>query len=229
MPTVAYSSFCCPKDMARAVSTYWDHAKSHRFDFDEHFFIFQRCEPVFFGGTPKFQAIVIRDEDYPRILHHFCIQYPDPVLSELTHGWGAPHFFAHHLVNHLQTLIICEADYIVFADADCYIKDTPADGPSWVEEGIRILEADPSIFVVCPSDGGPERLEKIMSQQMFLVNRKRFLEMEFIPWDGKFIEGGPFQEYYGLLEGWIARYLAKNNLWRAVLGPEYRYWHGEWH
>lgn len=230
-PTVAYSTFCCPKDIDRVMAIYSDNCNSHKHAFDEHFLIMQRCTPgrVFpFLSDKRFFPCPILDEDYPEILGAFGIQWPNPVLDELTHGWGAPHFFAHHLVNHLKTLQLAKSDYIVFADGDCYIKESPS-APSWVERGIEILESDPRAFVVSPNDGGHERYESIMSQQMFLINRKRFLEMEFIPWDGKFIEGGPFQEYYGLLEGWIARYMAKNNLFRYVLPPTYRYWHLAFH
>jgi hypothetical protein len=132
------------------------------------------------------------------------------------------------MVNHLETLRRASTDYIAFADGDCYIMETPKT-PTWIERGIEILESDPKVFVVSPNDGGQERYEHIMSQQMFLINRKRFREMDFIPWDGKFIEGGPFQEYYGLLEGWIGRYMASRGLFRYVLSPSHRYWHKAWH
>lgn len=230
-PTVAYGTFCCPKDLTRALDNLHAHRDSHNFAFDENFLVYQRCRPD--GRRPmEFECLQIRDsdgsEEYADILNSFGIQWPNPVLDELTHGWSAPHFWAHHMVNHLHVLQHANSDYIVFADADCHMKDQPA-GQSWIDRGIEILESDPKAFLVSPCDGGPERYESIMSQQMFLINRKKFLEMEFIPWDGKFIEGGPFQEYYGLLEGWIARYMAKQNLFRYVLGPTFRYWHKEWH
>lgn len=227
-PTVAYSTFCCSKDRARVLERQEEHRNSHGYPFDEMFLIFQRCEVApFLAGTecgPFYEGIL--EKDYPKILNAFGIKNPDPVLDELTHGWNAPHYWQHHMVNHLKTVQSAKSDYIVFADGDCYIKEQVG---CWVDVAIGILQTHPEVFVVSPNDGGQQRHETIMSQQMFLVNRKRFLEMEFIPWDGKFIEGGPFQEYYGLLEGWIARYMAKNKLSRYVLGPEYRYWHLEWH
>jgi hypothetical protein len=233
--TVSYATFCCPKDIDRLIPKFAEHAKSHGYNFDKYFLILQRCDlpdkagwGMIVPSVEKTEIAKIRDEDYPAILHAFGIRYPDPVLDELTHGWGAPHFWAHHMVNHLRTLQMATTDYIVFADADCYMKDQP-EGKSWVTRGVELLESDPSIFVISPNDGSTERRESIMSQQMFLVNRRRMTEMEFIPWEGKFIEGGPFQEFYGLLEGWIYRHMEKNNLCRYVLGPEYRYWHKEWH
>lgn len=226
-PTVAYSSFCCFKDHARVESRFAENLDSHKYPFDEKFMVYQRCVSMFEPPAGVLKAHIF-DQDYPGLLNAFGIKNPDPVLDELTHGWGAPHYWQHHMVNHLKTLQIAKSDYIAFADGDCYIKESPADH-SWIDRGIEILESDPRAFVVSPNDGGEERIESIMSQQMFIINRKRFLEMEFIPWDGKFIEGGPFQEYYGLLEGWIARYMAKNNLYRYVLPPAYRYWHLAYH
>lgn len=230
-PTVAYTSFCCAKDRDRAIANYWGHYDSHKYAFDERFFIFQRCDPnfVFEENVQRALAIgLISSEDYAPLLGAHGIKYPDPVLDELTHGWGAPHFWAHHMVNHLKAAHLASADYIVFADADCYIKESP-EGKNWVDAGIEVIENNRNAFVVSPNDGGDGRPERIMSQQMFLVNRKKFLEMEFIPWDGLKIDGGPFQEYYGLLEGWIHRYMEKTNQYRWVLTPEFRYWHKEWH
>jgi len=226
--SVSYSTFCCPKDQDRVLALAQEHADSHRYPFDAKFFVFQRCAESLVCPD-GFNPIRIQENDYALLLNGFGIQYPDPVLSELTHGWGAPHFFAHHLVNHLSVLKQATTDYIAFADGDCFIKDTPADGPSWIDMGIEILENNPDVFVVCPNEGGPGRRETIMSQQMFLIDRKKFLGMEFIPWDGTFINGGPFQEYYGLLEGWIGRFMAKRGLFRYVLPPEWRYWHLAYH
>lgn len=227
-PTVAHASFCCAKDRARSMAVFQAHEASHRYQFDEKWQVFQRCEP--FDLPPSFKRIIIEPGDYAEILGAFGIQYPNETLSELTHGWGAPHFWAHHMVNHLAVLRNAESDYIVFADGDCYVKDQ-MEGTSWVDVGINTLENNPEMFLVSPSDGRPDGgPDRMMSQQMFLVNRKRFLEMEFIPWDGKFIEGGPFQEFYGLLEGWMYRHMVKHNLYRYVLPKEIaRWWHLEWH
>lgn len=225
-PTVAYATFCCAKDRARVLDKVWEHEASHRFAFDESFLIYQRVDASGAICSASILGIQIDAKDYPTILGAFGIKYPDPVLDELTHGWDAAHYWAHHCVNHLETLLCATADYIVFSDGDCFIKESPPE--SWVTEGIKILEENKSVFVVCPNDGGDARLESIMSQQMFLVSRKRFAEMEFIPWDGTFIPGGPFQEYYGLMEGWIGRYMAKNGFYRAVLPPKWRYWHNAW-
>ena len=229
--TVSYATFCCEKDKDRAHENFLAHFQSHNFTFDEVFFVHQRCKTVpikVLTGVKAYWQPWIMDSDYPEILSAFGIPYPDPVLDELTHGWGAPHFWAHHCVNHLKACLEATSEYIVFADADCYMKDQP-EGKSWIDEGIRILESDPHAFVVSPNDGGPGRAERIMSQQMFLVRRSALRNMTMIPWDGKFIEGGPFQEYFGLLEGRIGRFMEANNLYRYVLPPEFRYYHLQWH
>lgn len=224
-PTVAYSTFCCAKDKYKVVENMRRHRESHKYEFDENFLIVQRAGMGLINPSP-FKIRFINDLDYPVLMKKFGIKYPDPVLDELTHGWDAAHFWAHHCVNHLKTALEATTDYVVFADGDCFMKETPEE--SWISEGISLLENHANVFVVSPNDGGEARLEHIMSQQMFLINRKRFLEMEFIPWDGTFIPGGPFQEYYGLMEGWIGRYMAKNGIYRAVLPPKWRYWHRQW-
>lgn len=228
--TCGYATFCCPKDRERALEHVQAHAASHGYPFDEKIMVFQRCEP---SPVEGFFVDIIGEQDYGHILAGVGVKYPDPVLDELTHGWGAPHFWAHHMVNHISAsrfLKVHGTDYLVFADADCYVKDQSA-GSSWIDLGIKILESDPSVFVVSPSDGRPNPgKDRMMSQQMFLINRKRFLEMEYIPWDGKFIEGGPFQEFYGLWEGFCYRYMVKHNLYRYLLPKELAKWeHLQWH
>ena len=239
MPTVAYSSFLCPKDIERGLPQYPIHLKSHNYPFDEKFLILQRCQwPL----NPELQDLYNREfkdpiivsqihdyDDYRQILSEFGLPTENAVYDELTHGQSAPHYWKNHLVNHLRTIQLAKSDYIVFSDGDCYVKDQ-LPGKSWVTEGIRKLQSDPSIFVVSPSDGRPHaERDSMMSQQMFLVNTKQMREMEYIPWDGKFIEGGPFQEFYALLEGFIYRHMKKNGLYRYLLTTEYRWWHLEWH
>lgn len=226
MPTVSHASYCCAKDRERARENYISHLKSHRYDFSEAYQIFQRCEPFLLidGVTP----IEIRDEDYPEIMDSIGVPFPDERYGELTHGWGGPHYYAHHIVNLVKAAQTANTDYIVLADCDCYIKDQP-ENHTWIDEGIKLLESRPDLFLISPSDGGPERLEHIMSQQMFLIDRIKFLKMDWIPWDGTFIDGGPFQEFYALTEGFVYRHMKKNKLWRYVLGQQYRAWHEAWH
>ena len=212
--------------MERILSRVQENVDSHKYPFDEKLFVFQRCGQD--AECPAgFNPIRISDEQYPEILKAFNIKYPDPEVEKWTHGWGGSHYGFHHCVNLLEVLRIAKSDYIVFADGDCYIKDTPEQ--SWVTEAIRILEANQKVFVVCPNDGGPSRPERIMSQQMFIINRNKFLNMEFLPWDGIFPDGGPMAEYHFMLEGRLARFMAKHDLYRYVLPAQWRYWHLAYH
>jgi hypothetical protein len=203
---------------------------SHNYQFEEKFLILQRCvRPAIILDIDVNISEIKDNDEYDKILSEFGLPTTNSVYDELTHGPSGPHYWKNHIVNHLRTLQIAKSDYIVFADGDCYVKDQPIE-KSWINEGIRILENDPSIFCVSPSDGRPQAAkDSMMSQQMFLVNANKMRQMEFIPWDGKFIDGGPFQEFYALLEGFIHRYMKKNNLYRYLLGQEYRWWHLEWH
>ena len=241
MPTVGYASYCCQKDRERFIKTQGNHILSHNFNFYEIISIYQRCEFVF-DGNKSFELpesyfkkiwgthsrIGISEKDYPIILGHFNVMWPDPVADKWTHGWSGSHFWAHHCVNLMRAAIFSISDYIVFSDGDCHMKDQP-EGKSWIDEGLRILESNPDIFVVSPSDGRPNaERDRIMSQQLFLVDRKKFLEMEYIPWDGT-MPFGPMAEYYFMMEGRIDRFMRKHNLFRYVLPLEYRYFHEAWH
>lgn len=226
MNSVSYASYCCAKDRDRSEANYVQHMESHQFQFAEAFQVFQRCEP--FPLDPRFTGIEIKEEDYPAIMQSIGVPFPDPVMDELTHGWSGPHYYCHHLVNLAAAARAATSEYIILADGDCFMKEQP-EGRSWIEEGIRFLETYPDVFVVSPNDGGPERRETIMSQQMFLVNREKFVAMEYIPWDGTFIEGGPFREYFALTEGFVHRHMQKNKMCRYVAPPQWRYWHAEWH
>jgi len=97
---------------------------------------------------------------------------------------------------------------------------------SWVAKGIQILSGRRNIFCVCPSDGGGERAIQIMSQQMFMVETARMRSEPIgMEWDGTFMPGGPFQEYYGMMEGRIGRVLTTKGYYRYVLPARWRYWH----
>ncbi len=222
--TVDFATYCCEKDKDKLALVISDHVNSHRYDFDKIFLIHQRTK--LYGKPYKVNLIKIREDDYDGILSSNGINPDNNEADEYTHGWNAAHYWKHHCVNQLKALNESTADYIVLADADCYIKDQPR---SWVNEGIKILESNKSILVVSPSDGtkGAHQTQN-MSQQVMLVDRKRLLGIDFdLPFEG-FKEGGPMQEYYWMLEGRIGRYMEKNNLYRYMLSSQFRYWHSQW-
>lgn len=220
---VDFFTYCCHKDKEKLMSVLYDHVKSHRYDFNSVNVVFQRT-PI--RKSDNFNSYYISEDDYDNILLKNGINPNNEEAEDYTHGWAAAHYYKHHLVNHLKALNESTADYIVLADADCYIKDQPS---SWVTKGINILQNNKSILVVSPSDGTKlAHQTQNMSQQVMLVERKRLLEIDFdLPFEG-FKEGGPMQEYYFMLEGRIGRYMEKNNLYRYMLSSQFRYWHFGW-
>jgi hypothetical protein len=137
------------------------------------------------------------------------------------------HYWKNHVVNHLVAVEQTNADYIVFADNDCWMVKQP-DSHSWIDVGLRILTNDPGVFIVSPNDGEPERKTRRMSQQMFMARVNEFRQADFNQpgWDGDVnIPGGPMPEYWAMLEGRMELYCRQTGQCRYVLGPEYRYWH----
>lgn len=246
MPTVTLATHCHSRDLPRlhTPGVLEGLIESHQYQFDEILVIHQRCADMTYQypfGIKNLNVIDIQEEDYPIILNKFGIPHKDQVLSELTHGWSWQWYYEHHCVNHCAEILAAKTDYIVFCDADCRIKNQP---DSWIIKGIELLEAynhTNGIFVVAPSDGGHEayftlddgtRLTQTMSQQLFMGRVKQLKEMDFtnLQWDGKFdAPYGPMQEFYGMMEGWIWRYMRANRLHRAILPEQWRYWHNEWH
>ena len=222
--TVDLATYCCYKDIRKLEPVFDEHVKSHGYDFDNIHLIYQRCEPVNFRKDVN--NCIIHEYEYNHILSRNGINPNNEEADDYTHGWDAAHYWKHHCVNQLEALNASTADYIVLADADCYIKSQPS---SWVEYGIEVLKSNKSILVVSPSDGTTlAHQTQNMSQQVMLVDRKRLLGIDFdLPFEG-FKEGGPMQEYYFMLEGRIGRYMEKNNLYRYMLSSQFRYWHSQW-
>ncbi len=223
---VDFATFCYEKDMLRlhAPGQLKKQVESNQFDFNEVIVIYQNCKP------PSYY-FVFPDCDFNISTHK--INYIDDVLSDfnvkLQGQYQSPtdkhHTWKPHVVNHLKAIGETKAQYIVFADNDCWIRHQPN---SWVEKGINILKGNNSIFIVSPNDGEPERITRRMSQQMFLVKVDDFRNMDFNQpgWDGNVhVPGGPFPEYFALLEGRMELYCRSVNRHRYVLAPEYRYWH----
>lgn len=219
--TVDFATYCCYKDKDKLMPVLVDHVKSHSYDFDSVNVIFQRTNII----LGEYNSYHIDNRDYNSILLSNGINPYNKEADEYTHGYNAAHYWKHHCVNHLKALNESTADYIVLADADCYMKTNT----NWVEKGIQLLKSNPKYLVISPSDGTKVAHEtNIMSQQLFLCERKRMLGIDFdLPFTG-FKEGGPFAEFYFLLEGRISRYMEKHGLTRFMLSDEHRYWHDQW-
>lgn len=243
--SVDFATFCCHKDIDKlhAPGVLEASVNSHRYPFDNVIVIHQRCSDRLFNYPllPNVRIVTIDDYQVDGILSDFRVSPINPIGDDMTHGPTAPHYWKWHVINHLNTLRNSTADYIVFSDADCYIKSQQS-SRSWVEVGIELLQRYRHILIVGPGDGGqmfeaktPEgyRLTQNVSQQLFLCERHRFInEVNFDDmWDGQMnAPGGPFQEYYWLLEGRMWRYMKNNNLWRCIVPDNIaRYWHEGWH
>ena len=223
MTSVTFATFCYAGDALKlhAPGQLRKQVKSNGYAFDDIIVVYQLCD---FRNYPSFDIPVyfVNIEDVDKVLEDFWIDINKPQYISPT---DKAHRWKYHVVNHLKAISEATTDYIVFADADCWMVSQPR---SWVEFGIKKLEADKSIFIVSPNDGEPERLTRRMSQQMFMARVEEFRMINFNQpgWDGNVnIPGGPFPEYWALLEGRMELYCRVTNQWRYVCPPEYRYFH----
>jgi len=220
--TVAFATFCysgaahrlhAPGQLARQV-------ESNEYPFDQIIVVYQECQPS--DCLPielDHAAIIIRDIDTALMEAGICLdapQYQSP--TDKHHSWRV------HVVNHVIAIRHIRADYVVFADSDCWMIHQP---DSWVGRGIAAL-CDPQIFIVSPNDGEPGRLTQRMSQQMFMVRASDFFmaDLNQPGWDGNTdIPGGPMPEYWAMLEGRMELYCRHTGRYRLVLTEAWRYWH----
>lgn len=237
--SVDFCTFCHPGDINRLYAGDWliNMVDSHSYYFDSARLIKQRCKDIPIHDIDiEFQLEITESEDHPNILSEFGLPEYDEKAEHYTHGPNAPHYWKWHVINHLIGLKVSTADYIVFSDSDCTIRSQDPD-KNWIKTGINLLKSYPEVLIVGPGDGatmfeallsGGYRLTQNVSQQVFLCERERLANIDFnIPWNWEFLApGGPFQEYYYLMEGRIWRYMHKHNLWRCILPDEIaRYWH----
>jgi hypothetical protein len=234
---VDFATFCHAGDAHRLhkLGQLRKQVESNGYQFNKVYVIHQQCDP-FDYKFPLFwdflsmpvEVVVINDLD--EILKTFAIK----LTGQYASATDKAHYWKYHVVNHLAAISKTSADYIVFADNDCWMVRQPqrdhAGGMafSWVEVGIHILEDLRDIFIVSPNDGEPERKTRRMSQQMFLTRVNKFRRADFNQpgWDGNVnVPGGPMPEYWAMLEGRMELYCQMAGMWRYVLGPEYRYYH----
>lgn len=229
MPTVDFATFCYEGDVDAMHHAVKRQVASNNYDFKTVLLVYQGCVPFEHGGVPdtgfptEFDIIHDRQEgDW--MLQQWNIDLEGQYASDTDNH----HTWKNHVINHLRACEMSYADFIVFADADCWMRSQPAD-VSWVNRAIYILKENKDVFIVSPNDGEPERKTDRFSQQMFMVRRSVFNRANFNQpgWDGNVhVPGGPFPEYWALLEGRMALYAKHKGLCRYVLGPEFRYWHG---
>lgn len=247
---VDFATFVCYKDIHKMhePGVLKKIVEGHKFNFNNIWLVHQKCKEIQnIKPITDIPVKIIETENNPNILAEFRIPENDPDAAYWTHGPNSPHWWQHHVINHLNVLKTSVADYIVFSDSDITIVNNTT--PSWVEFGIRCLQKYREVLVVSPDEGGKEcdrrvpegRMTKTNSQQIFLCERNRLANIDFhVPYDAtalyedpkkrrsnKLAPFGPLQEFYFMLEGRIWRYMDKNNLFRLLLtNPPYRYWHG---
>ncbi len=223
---VDFATFCYKGDAHRlhAPGQLKKQVESNNFEFDwVHIFYqginFQDYNPH--GAYSKVSASSIMNID--RELGGFGIdfwspQYVSPI--DKTHTWK------NHVVNHIVAIQNTNADYIVFADNDCWMVRQP-ENKSWVEYGIELLQSNRDIFIVSPNDGEPERKTLRMSQQMFLVKVNEFRNANFNQpgYTGNPNNYDTMPEYHAMLEGRMEYHCRESGQFRYVLGPEFRYFH----
>lgn len=187
--------------------------------------VHQQCTPLDFEN-PNFV-------DCPFLVHNYIVEdLNKPLLrfnvdidkSQYVSETDKQHTWKNHVVNHLEGITHSRADYIVFADSDCWIINQPH---SWVGLGCTILESHPDVFMVSPNDGEEERKTQVISQQMFLVRTSDFRNVN---WNQPGYTGNPrdyqeMPEYMAMLEGRIHFYCKTVGKYRYVLPPKWRYWH----
>ena len=240
---VDFATFCHAGDAHRlhAPGQLKKQVESNNFEFDKIIVIYQMCDPLYYAPCPEplrggndilpytpFPGYHVNISTYEinhidGMLHKFGIDLDKPQYASQT---DKAHTWKNHVVNHLTAINQSNADYIVFADNDCWMVRQP-EGKSWIERGIELLRRH-DCFIVSPNDGEPERKTRRMSQQMFMARNEEFRYADFNQpgWDRNVnIPGGPMPEYWGMLEGRMELHCRFAGKYRYILPPEYRYWH----
>ncbi len=219
---VDFATFCYEGDAERlhAPGQLNKQVMSNGYPFDNTKVVYQNCNPLDYRLLNIWQAS-IEDIDYE--LSSFGIDIgKDQYVSDTDKA----HTWKNHVVNHVVAIQYTNADYIVFADNDCWMVKQP-EGKSWVEAGIAKMENNPDIFIVSPNDGEPERKTLRMSQQMFLARVDEFKNANFNQpgYSGNPNDYDTMPEYHAMLEGRMDYHCQQSGQCRYVLGPEYRYFH----
>lgn len=229
MPSVDFATFCFAGDAHRlhAPGQLEKQVTSSGYGFSDVIVVYQNCNPDDYKmlrcSYPINQVVI---EDIDNVLKAFGIDLERQQYSSST---DKHHTWKNHVANHLAAVMQSYSDYIVFADADCWMVRQPTGTlfDSWVELGIEILSANPDIFIVSPNDGEPERRTQVMSQQMFMARTEEFRNADFNQpgYSGNPRDYPEMPEYHAMAEGRIHYHCKATGKYRYVLPPEYRYWH----
>lgn len=235
MPTVDFFSFCHSGDakVIHSPGILDKIVRSQGHNFDNVWLIHQNCDwkeyEPFDLDYPVHCVAIDRDEVVDKI-----IPQPDVMAEENTGPPNSAHYYKKHLCNHVYAMQVSESDYLCFADSDTLVV---AGEGSWIDKGIEVLTRRYDALVASPHWGGADGIMgedqdawycRTMSQQIFLINRQRMLEIDWnIPWNWEVKSpGNGLREFYFMCEGRIWRVMNKHNLFRAAL-KGWRYWHSQ--
>lgn len=222
--TVDFATFCHMGDAHRlhAPGQLEKQVESNNYLFERIIVVYQGIVPIEYPKLDDRRRAFPIIEDVDGELRDYGIDIDKPQYVSPTdkhHNWK------YHVVNHIVGIQWSSADYIVFADSDCWMVSNPA--PGWIIKGIEALRQNSNIFIVSPNDGELERKTQTMSQQMFLVRADDFRQADLNQpgYTGNPNDYPEMPEYHAMLEGRMSYYCKVAGRYRYVLPPEYRYWH----
>lgn len=228
MAKIDFATFCFQGDAHRlhAPGQFRRQVMSNCYDFNQLIVVYQKIQPANYPpledlGMPIIKPMIIGDMHINKILKSFGVDIEKKQYESST---DTHHQWKYHVVNHLCAASVSDADYIVFCDNDCWMLNPI----NWIDIAVKTFEDNTDCFIVSPNDGEPQRCALRMSQQMFMVRLDDFKNMDFNQpgWDGNVnVPGGPFPEYFSLLEGRMELYCRVVKKFRYVLSSEFRYWH----
>jgi len=219
---VDFITFCCPKDayLLHHEGHLKRQVESNLFEFNKVWAIHQNCI------SSEYKPFNIECET-PSIggiqINKILIDGGIDVAKEQYHSEDKAHYWKYHVVNHLFGLQISDADYIVFADNDCWMKEPI----NWINRGIALMNSKPDALIISPNDGESPRKTLRMSQQMFMCKRLDFLNIDWNQpgYSGNVRDYPQMPEYHAMLEGRMEHYGRHVDRYRYVLERRYRYWH----
>lgn len=245
--TVTFATGCYHKDASRVYGLNFLRRliDQHKFKFNEVIVVNQDWLPGV--EQQKFNITctdiidnlkTIKTSEFQDTIDFFKITFPNP-KAEIFYDNGSsdPHWWIKHLYNILTVIRFSTSDYIVWQDSDITIERNSGEG--WIKTAIDCLIKHNNVFIVSPGEGslgndlGLGSFTKVASQQIFIANRQKLLNMNWntdFPYHRHNIPKSqypdPFPQYWYMAEGLICRYMAQNNLKRLVLDSNrWRYWH----